>query len=95
MLAVKKISILFILTCVLVVIAVPVVSAADGKVNINTATVEELTAGLKNVGPKYAAAIVAYRETVAKFKTPEDIKLVKGIGDKTFEANKDVIVVED
>lgn len=63
------------------------------KININTATMDELTQ-LKRVGPKYAARIVEYREKNGPFKNPEDITLVKGIGTKTFEANKDSIRVE-
>jgi len=63
------------------------------KININSATVEELTK-LKRIGPKYAARIVEYREKNGPFKNPEDIILVKGIGTKTFEANKDCICVE-
>jgi len=63
------------------------------KTNINSATVEEL-AKLKRIGPKYAARIVEYREKNGPFKNPEDITLVKGIGTKTFEVNKDNICVE-
>ncbi len=71
------------------------VYAVEGKININTATVEELSEGLTKVGPKYAAAIVEYRQEHGDFETPEEIKNVKGIGDKTFEANQDIIVVKD
>lgn len=63
------------------------------KININTATVEELTQ-LKKVGKKYAQHIVDYREKNGAFKTPEDIKKVKGIGAKIFEINKEIIAVE-
>ena len=63
------------------------------KININSATMEEL-AKLKRIGPKYAARIVEYREKNGPFKNPEDITLVKGIGVKTWEANKDCICVE-
>ena len=63
------------------------------KVNINTATVEELMQ-LDRVGQKYAERIVAYRDQNGPFKAPEEIMLVAGIGQKTFEANKGRIVVE-
>ena len=63
------------------------------KININSAAMEEL-AKLKRIGPKYAARIVEYREKNGPFKNPEDITLVKGIGTKTFEANKNSICVE-
>ena len=63
------------------------------KININTATVEEL-AQLDRVGPKYAARIVEFRDQNGPFQAPEDIMRVAGIGAKTYEANKDRIAVE-
>ena len=63
------------------------------KININTATVEELVQ-LDRVGPRYAAKIVAFRQENGLFKTPEEIMLVAGIGQKTFELNKDRIIVK-
>jgi competence protein ComEA len=66
---------------------------AVNKININTATAEELVQ-LDRVGPKYAARIVEFRDQNGPFKVPEDIMQVAGIGPKTFEANKDRIVVE-
>jgi competence protein ComEA len=71
----------------------PVRAEEAEKVNINTATVEELTQ-LQRIGPKYAEKIVEYRETNGPFKKPEDIVKVKGVGAKTLEANRDRIVVE-
>ena len=62
--------------------------------NINTASEEELAAQLKGVGVKTAAAIVEYRDTMGLFETPEEIKEVSGIGEITFEMNKDIIIVE-
>ena len=63
------------------------------KININTATVEEL-AQLQRVGPAYAARIVEYREVNGPFEKAEDIMKVRGIGPKTWEANKDCLCVE-
>ena len=77
----------------LLIMAVPIIAADAKKININTASVEEL-AQLKQVGSAYAARIVEYREQNGPFKAPEDIMKVKGIGPKIYEANKDVIVVE-
>ncbi len=70
-------------------------TAADEavKVNINTATADEL-AQLQRVGPAYAARIVEYREQNGPFQKPEDIMKVRGIGPKTWEANKDCLCVE-
>jgi competence protein ComEA len=61
-------------------------------VNINTASVEQLSQ-LDRIGAKYAERIVEYREINGPFEKPEDIMKVKGIGKKTWEANKDRIVV--
>ena len=66
--------------------------ASDGKININSATVEELTQ-LQKVGPKTAERIVAYRDANGPFKTVDDLKNVKGIGDKILELNKDRLTV--
>ena len=71
----------------------PVSAQEQGKININTATVEELVQ-LDRVGPRYAEKIIAFRQENGPFKTPEDIMLVAGIGQKTFELNKDRIVVK-
>ena len=74
-----------------------VVQATAGdveKININTATADELVQ-LNGVGPKYAERIIAYRETYGPFKTPEELIQVKGIGQKTFEKNREIIIVEE
>jgi competence protein ComEA len=66
---------------------------AVAKININTASREELME-LKGVGPAYADRIIEYRKTLGPFQRPEDIMKIKGIGEKTWEANQDVITVE-
>ena len=79
---------------VLVMLMTGFVFAGDqGTININTATVEELVQ-LDRVGPRYAEKIVVFRQENGLFKTPEDIMLVSGIGQKTFEVNKDRIIVK-
>lgn len=63
-----------------------------GKVNINTATVEELSK-LPGIKEKLAKRIVAYRAQHGNFKTIEDIKNVKANWDKRFDKIKDHITV--
>ena len=69
-------------------------SAEVQQININTASVEELSQ-LKGIGPSHAAKIVAYREKNGPFKMPEDLVHVSGIGQKTYEANQEAIIVEE
>ncbi|MCF8128208.1 MAG: helix-hairpin-helix domain-containing protein [Deltaproteobacteria bacterium] len=74
------------------VVAPGLVVAVD-KVNINTADKETLSS-LPGVGPVIADRIIEYREKNELFKNKEEITEVKGIGEKTFQKIKDLIVVE-
>jgi competence protein ComEA len=65
------------------------------KVNINTADAEELETLLNGIGKKKAAAIVKFREENGLFKIPEDLMKVPGIREKTFNKNKDLIIVSE
>lgn len=67
--------------------------AKEGKVNINTATVEELKT-LKGVGEKKAEAIIEYRKKNGSFQTKEDLMKVRGIGKKLFESFQERIVTQ-
>jgi len=69
-------------------------TAAFAKLDLNKATVDELTA-LSGIGPTKAESIVKYRDEIKGFKTIDDLKDVKGIGDKTFEKIKKEITVEE
>jgi len=62
-----------------------------GKVNINTASEQELQA-LPGIGPALARRIIEYRQQ-KPFRSVEDIKNVRGIGPKKFEEIKDKITV--
>ncbi len=64
----------------------------DSKVNINTATKEELET-LEGIGDSIASRIIEYREKNGKFKKIEDIKNVAGIGDSKYDAIKNDIKV--
>lgn len=63
------------------------------RVNINTADVATLDRVLLNVGPAKAAAIVAYRKSNGGFRSIDQLALVKGIGLRTIERNRDRIVL--
>ncbi len=56
--------------------------APTAKVNLNTATVEQLTT-LPGVGPKLATRIVEYRQKSA-FRTTKELLNVRGIGEKNY-----------
>ena len=68
-------------------------SNSTGKVNINTATLEELTT-LPGIGDTRARAIIDYREQNGAFGNIEDIMQVTGIKEKSFSKIKDSICVK-
>ncbi|MBV2209083.1 MAG: ComEA family DNA-binding protein [Thermomonas sp.] len=78
---------------VLLVLAMAGRAAASEKVNINTADAATLDRVLLNIGPAKAQAIVEYRTANGAFRSPEQLALVKGIGLKTVEKNRDRIVI--
>ncbi|PSJ80601.1 ComEA family DNA-binding protein [Neisseria iguanae] len=69
-----------------------VASVSAAAVNVNTASESELTA-LPGVGPAKAKAIVAYRTQHGSFKTLDELKNVKGIGEGIFSKLKNEAVV--
>ena len=71
-----------------ILIACMPIWAFAGPVDINTADAETISAELNGVGLAKAKAIVEYRMKHGPFKSPEDLSLVKGIGDRTVELNR-------
>ncbi len=67
-------------------------TAADGLVNLNTASLAELDA-LPGIGPSTAQKIIEYREANGRFATIEDIMNVSGIGQAKFDQIKTLITV--
>jgi competence protein ComEA len=66
---------------------------AAERVNINTADAATLDRVLVNVGPAKAEAIVAYRKAHGPFRSAEQLAQVQGIGLKTVEKNREMILV--
>lgn len=66
------------------------ITGGNGKVNINTASMDELSK-LDGIGESKAQAIIKYREENGNFKTIEDITNVSGIGSSVYEKIKDNI----
>ncbi|HXK10243.1 MAG TPA: helix-hairpin-helix domain-containing protein [Vicinamibacteria bacterium] len=67
--------------------------APTAKVNLNTASVEQLTT-LPGVGPKLAARIVEYRQK-SSFHSAQELMNVKGIGEKNFVKIQPWLVVSE
>jgi len=62
--------------------------AFAGPVDINTADAETISTELKGVGLTKAKAIIEYRQKHGPFQSPDDLSLVKGIGERTVEINR-------
>jgi competence protein ComEA len=63
------------------------------KININTATLEQLQT-LKGIGAKTAMAIIEYRDNVGHFNDLEELAEVKGIGEKKLAMISQDVVIE-
>ncbi len=62
------------------------------KIDINKATEEDLI-DLPGIGIKTARAIVAYGKAIGGYKSIEQLRLVRGVGDKVYDCLKDIVVV--
>jgi len=76
---------------VILTVVFSVVTVAEEKIDLNSATVEEI-ATLNNIGLKKAEKIVEYRQSSGQFESIDDLKNVKGIGSVTIEKNRDRMV---
>ena len=91
----RRMAVLTIVTVALMMSwVVPALAEDLQKVNLNTATLEELMT-LDGIGQKVAERILDFREKNGPFQKPEDLMMVKGVGEKIFDANKLRIVTQD
>ncbi len=65
----------------------------DGKVALNLATEEDLRR-LPGIGATRAKAILALRERLGRFRRPEDLLRVKGIGRRSLARLRPLLIVE-
>ena len=68
--------------------------ASAAPVNINSASAEQIAEALTGIGMSKAQAIVDYREAYGLFSSADEIVFVRGIGDATYQDNKDDILVK-
>lgn len=69
-------------------------SMASEKLNINTATAEEIDKKMVAIGIKKAQAIVTYRAIHGPFKSTEDLMAIKGISENIIEKNRKKIDID-
>ena len=70
------------------------VTPAETRIDLNTATLEELCT-LKGIGPVKAQAILDYRDSYGGFVCVEELLEVKGIGESTYRNIKDYLYIPD
>lgn len=68
--------------------------AEEMKVDVNTASAEQLAEALTGVGPAKAEAIIEYRQANGGFEHIDELVNVKGIGLRTVDRNRDRIELD-
>ena len=63
-------------------------SALAGVVDINHADAATIAKELQGIGPAHAQAIVEYRDKHGAFKSVDELRNIKGIGQKVLEKNR-------
>ena len=91
----RQAAVLSLLLCLTALGAVSAATSDDAampRVNINTATLDELVE-LPQVGPAIAQRIIDYRDANGPFERSEDLMNVRGVGEKVFAQLENLITV--
>lgn len=70
----------------------PIKASGDQLLDLNRANAGELEA-LPGIGAVLAQRVIAFRESVGRFRTIDDLRAVKGIGEKKFDRLKPLVTV--
>jgi competence protein ComEA len=89
----NRVFTILLLTALALSVTGSLAAEVSGVVNINTANSEQLSL-LPRVGPTVAQRIVDFRQENGRFQSLEDLMLVRGIGEKTFELIKPYITLD-
>jgi len=89
----RKSTSLTLVPLLLLLLFSPFVFATEPVVDINRAGARELAEKLNGIGPAKSRAIVLYRELHGPFRKVDDLIKVKGIGPRTLEKNRALLVV--
>ncbi len=71
----------------------PAASPAQGVVNVNTATADQLQL-LPRIGPSLAQRIIEFRKANGQFKSVDELVAVKGIGERSLERLRPYVTVK-
>ena len=82
-------------SCFTMLLLMASVGAFAAPVDVNAADANTLATSLTGIGAAKAEAIVAYREANGPFKNLEELIKVKGVGEKTVEKNRAILVIHE
>jgi competence protein ComEA len=88
-----RVVVLAVLCLMLAGVAGAAQAGMEGKVDINSASVKELST-IPGIGQKKAESIINYRSEKGEFSSVDDLMKVEGIGKKTLERIKPFVTVQ-
>ncbi len=88
----KRLNTLTAMLAIAAILMLTPVLAASGKININSATSEQLSE-IKGIGPSLAERIIEFRNQNGPFNAIDELLMVKGIGPKLLDKIKPMLTV--